>query len=163
MIPSGELQSVMRGNTRLLVGADSQIYESENSRITVEPLDGIPDGFGDTNDFNIPYGSEYSFFMAVPATAIQYLGTSSMETRLRILKINIDSFLFHVRANQYRCRVCGWQAGLVHSAIRWRNVETDGFNVDRRQLSPVCYEAAQQLHTDRSWGQDLAGVQRDWL
>ena len=38
-----------------LVGADSQIYESR----TVEyggALDGIPDGSGATNDFNIPYG-----------------------------------------------------------------------------------------------------------
>ena len=132
-----------------LVGADSQIYESR----TVGKggaIDGIPDGFGDRNSFNIPYGSEYSIFNGT-SDRHSVLGTIQWMP-IENFEVNFDGFFskFEQTNTGAGLRLAG---GLGSSGNRWRNVETDGYNVVGATVT--CLHELPNNCVDRSWGQDL--------
>ena len=133
-----------------LVGADSQIYESRTVGYG-GAIDGIPNGFGDHNSFNIPYGSEYSIYNGTSDRhsvlgAIQWKPVENFE-------VNFDGFFstFDQTNTAAGLRLAG---GLGSFGNRWRNVETDGFNVAGATVT--CLHEQPNNCVDRSWGQDLA-------
>ena len=133
-----------------VVGADSQIYES----VTVDnggEIGGFPDGFGATNDFNIPYGSEYSFYGGT-TDRHSVLGTVQWNP-VENFEINIDSFFssFNLTEADAGLRL----SGLGSFGNQWLNVETDGFNVTGGTLTCTYEEVNNCIH--RGTGQDLAG------
>ncbi len=133
-----------------LVGADSQIYESRTVGFG-GAIDGIPAGVGATNDFNIPYGAEYSFFSGASERhsvlgAIQWQPVENFE-------INIDAFFsaFEQSNSGAGLRLAG---GLGSFGNRWSNVQTDGFNVAGATVACLHDEQPNNC-ADRGWGQDL--------
>ena len=133
-----------------LVGADSQIYESRAVGYG-GAIDGISDGFGDHNSFNIPYGSEYSIFNGT-SDRHSVLGTIQWKP-VENFEVNFDGFFstFDQTNTGAGLRLAG---GLGSFGNRWRNVETDGFNVAGATVT--CLHEQPNNCVERSWGQDLA-------
>ncbi len=133
-----------------LVGADSQIYESR----TVGQggaIDGLPNGFGDHNSFNIPYGAEYSVFNG---TSDRHSVLATIQWKpVENFEVNFDGFFstFEQTNTGAGLRLAG---GLGSSGNRWRNVETDDFNVVGATVT--CLHEQTNNCVMRKRGQDLA-------
>ena len=134
-----------------LVSADSYIHESR----LVEYggfIEGIPPGFGPTNDFNFPYGAEQSIFN----------GTSDRHTVLGTvqwkpsdsLELNADGF--YSTFEQDNTAVGLILGGLGSFGNAYTEVEADGFNL--LGATVTCARAVPNDCPERGWGQDLAAL-----
>ena len=139
------------GQQAPLVSANSYIYESR----AVEWggfIEGLPDGFGEKNAFNIPYGAENNVLSGDGArhsllTAIQWRPADQFE-------FNLDGFYtdYEQEAGAHGLLL----GGLGSFANAYDHVTADGFNLTgatvtcRREPAINCLE--------RGYGQDLSAL-----
>lgn len=134
-----------------LVSANTYIYESR----TVDfggYIDGLPDGFGPNNDFNIPYGAESNVLNGT-SDRHSFLGTLQWRPS-GAFEMNFDGFF-----SKFDQR--GWAAGLGLGGLgtfgnTYEDVSVDGFNLIGATAACLRTEAAQCL--ERGWGQDLSAI-----
>ena len=131
------------------VSADSYIYESRTVAYGGY-IEGIPPGFGPTNDFNFPYGGEQSV----------YNGTSDRHSVLatfqwqpsETLEVNFDGFFSAFEQNNTSVGL--FLGGLGSFANAYSDVQSDSFNLTG--ASVTCVLANVSACLERGYGQDLA-------
>ena len=134
-----------------LVSASTYIYESR----TVDfggYIDGLPDGFGANNDFNVPYGGESS---VLNGTSDRHSVLGTLQWRpTGTFEMNFDGFFSTFEQE-------GWAAGLGLGGLgtfgnRYEDLKVDGFNVVGATV--VCSRAEPTQCLERGWGQDLSAI-----
>ena len=134
-----------------LVSASTYIYESRKVDYGGY-IDGLPDGFGPNNDFNVPYGGESS---VLNGTSDRHSMLGTIQWRPNgAFELNFDGFF-----STFEQR--GWSGGLALGGLgsfgnRYEDVTVDTGNLVGATVT--CLHAAPAQCRDRSWGQDLSAI-----